>query len=258
MRRYENVDINKLIPYENNARTHSPEQVEKLAKSIEQFGFINPVLIDGNFGIIAGHGRVQGAKQLGLKEVPCIFVEDLTEAQKRAYILADNKLALDAGWDDDLLKVELEALKELNFDISLTGFTMGDIDISIGDPEKSEEDDKPLYTQRVDIPQYQITGECPELSELVDTEKADEFIEEIKSAAITDEQKDFLIKATKRLYTFNYRNIAEYYAHQDKEMQGLMEKLALVIIDINDAIKNGYAKLSAEIQEMCEEDGEEE
>lgn len=258
MRRYENVAIDKLKPYENNARTHSEAQVDKIARSIEQFGFINPVIVDSNYGIIAGHGRVMGAKQLGLKEVPCIFVEDLTEAQKRAYILADNKLALDAGWDDTILKVELEELKEMNFDISLTGFDMGEIDIQIGNPEREAgaEQEEAVYTQKVDIPQYQITGECPEINELVDTQKADSFIEEIKNASITDEQKEFLIKATKRLYAFNYRNIAEYYAHADKEMQGLMEKLALVIIDINDAIKNGYARLSAEISEMYEEDSE--
>ena len=130
MRRYENVEINKLIPYENNARTHSEAQVDKIAKSIEQFGFINPVLIDGNYGIIAGHGRVLGAKQLGMTEVPCIFVEDLTETQKRAYILADNKLALDAGWDDEILKGELKFLQEENFDITLTGFEMGEIDLN--------------------------------------------------------------------------------------------------------------------------------
>lgn len=254
MRRYENVDINKLIPYENNARTHSEAQVGKIARSIEQFGFINPVIIDNNYGIIAGHGRVMGAKSLGMTEVPCLFVEDLTEAQKRAYILADNKLALDAGWDDSILKMELEALKELNFDISLTGFDMGEIDINIGEPQEAEKKEQSIYTQKVDIPQYQITGECPEIAELVDTKKADSFVEEIKNASITDDQKEFLINATKRLYTFNYRNIAEYYAHADKEMQGLMEKLALVIIDFDNAIKNGYARLSQEIDKMYGED----
>ena len=136
MRRYENVRIDKLKPYENNARTHSEKQVEKIARSIEEFGFINPVLIDSNYGIIAGHGRVEGAKRLpedvakkrlhNGNEVPCIFVEDLTEEQKRAYIIADNKLALDAGWDYDLLKIELEELDNLDFDISVTGF---DLDI---------------------------------------------------------------------------------------------------------------------------------
>lgn len=140
MRRYENVKIDKLKPYENNARTHSEAQVEKISRSIEQFGFINPVLIDGDYGIIAGHGRVLGAKQLGMTEVPCIFVEDLTETQKRAYILADNKLALDAGWDDAILKAELNFLQEVNFDISLTGFDMDEIDLNATDVEFKEDD----------------------------------------------------------------------------------------------------------------------
>ena len=104
MRRYENVKISDLKPYENNARTHSETQVEKIANSIKEFGFINPVIIDNDYGIIAGHGRVMGAQKLGMEEVPCLFVSDLTDTQKRAYILADNKLALDAGWDDEILK----------------------------------------------------------------------------------------------------------------------------------------------------------
>ena len=130
MRRYENVAISQLKPYENNARTHSEKQVEKIANSIQEFGFINPVLIDSEYGIIAGHGRIEGAKKLGMVEVPCLFIEDLTEEQKRAYIIADNKLALDAGWDYDLLKLELEELNDLDFDITLTGF---DMDIVFGD-----------------------------------------------------------------------------------------------------------------------------
>ena len=126
MRKYENVKIDKLKPYENNARTHNKKQIEKIAKSIKEFGFINPVIVDKDYGIIAGHGRVLGASALGMAEVPCIFVEDLTEEQKRAYIIADNKLALDAGWDYDLLKFEIEELNDLDFDVSLTGF---DLDI---------------------------------------------------------------------------------------------------------------------------------
>lgn len=126
MRKYENVKIDKLKPYPNNARTHNKKQIEKIAKSIKEFGFINPVIVDKDYGIIAGHGRVLGALELGMTEVPCIFVEDLTEEQKRAYIIADNKLALDAGWDYDLLKIEIEELNDLDFDVSLTGF---DLDI---------------------------------------------------------------------------------------------------------------------------------
>jgi len=116
------VDINKLIPYINNARTHSPEQINKLRASLREFGFINPVIIDKDFNIIAGHGRVEAAKAEGIKEVPCVLVDYLTEAQKKAYILADNRMALDAGWDEEILKIELEALNAEAFDLSLTGF----------------------------------------------------------------------------------------------------------------------------------------
>lgn len=143
MRKYANVCIDKLKPYERNARTHSAEQIEKIANSIKEFGLINPVLIDGDFGIIAGHGRVEGAKKLGMTEVPCLFVEDLTEEQKRAYIIADNKLAEDAGWDTVLLKLELGELADLDFDISLTGFSLDDLDELSDEPKEVTEDEAP-------------------------------------------------------------------------------------------------------------------
>jgi len=116
------VEVNKLVPYINNARTHSPEQIKKIQASLREFGFINPVIIDRKYNVLAGHGRLEAAKAEGYAEVPCVFVDDLTEAQKKAYILADNRMALDAGWDNDLLAVELESLTDLGFDLSLTGF----------------------------------------------------------------------------------------------------------------------------------------
>lgn len=140
MRRYEDVEIEKLKPYKNNARTHSDEQIEKIAKSMKEFGFINPVLVDGDLNVIAGHGRILGAKKLGMKEVPCLFIEDLTEEQKRAYIIADNRLAEDAGWDKELLKIELEDLKNMNFDITLTGFELEDFDFSMEETEVIEDE----------------------------------------------------------------------------------------------------------------------
>lgn len=140
MRRYENVEIEKLKPYKNNARTHSDEQIEKIAKSMKEFGFINPVLVDGDLNVIAGHGRILGAKKLGMKEVPCLFIENLTEEQKRAYIIADNRLAEDAGWDKELLKIELEDLKNMNFDITLTGFELEDFDFSMEETEVIEDE----------------------------------------------------------------------------------------------------------------------
>jgi ParB-like chromosome segregation protein Spo0J len=114
--------VRDLIPYARNSRTHSDEQVAQIAGSIREFGWTNPVLIDGDAGIIAGHGRVLAAQRLGLKEVPTIQLDHMTEAQRRAYVIADNKLALNAGWDDDALRVELRDLTESHFDITLTGF----------------------------------------------------------------------------------------------------------------------------------------
>lgn len=116
------VSIDKLIPYVNNARTHSAEQINKLRSSLREFGFINPVIVDKDYGIIAGHGRILGAQAEGITEVPCVFVDYLTEAQKKAYILADNRMAMDAGWDEELLRIEIEALQGEDFDIGLTGF----------------------------------------------------------------------------------------------------------------------------------------
>ena len=119
--------VETLIPYANNSRTHDEAQIAQIAASIKEFGFRNPILVDGN-GIIAGHGRLLASRKLGLTKVPTIDCSDLTEAQKKAYIIADNKLALNAGWDMDLLKVEIEGLTELDFDIDLLGFNAEELD----------------------------------------------------------------------------------------------------------------------------------
>ena len=153
------VDINKLVPYVNNARTHSPEQITKLRSSLREFGFVNPVLIDREFNVLAGHGRLAAAKEEGIKEVPCVFVEHLSEAQKKAYILADNKLALDAGWDDSLLKVEMESLQEMGFDIGMTGFDEMEIANLFETDTEGEEDnfdvdaelEKPCFSKTGDV-----------------------------------------------------------------------------------------------------------
>lgn len=124
----EYVSTSSLTPYARNSRTHSPQQVKQIAASIKEFGFTNPVLIDEANGIIAGHGRVMAAEHLQLAEVPCIRLEYLTETQKRAYVIADNKLALNAGWDDELLKVELDDLHSRDYDLSLLGFDAGELE----------------------------------------------------------------------------------------------------------------------------------
>lgn len=133
------VGIDKLIPYVNNAKQHSDEQVTKIASSIREFGFVNPVIIDKDYNIIAGHGRVMAAKKLDMKEVPCLFVEGLSEAQRKAYILADNRLGELADWDMDMVIGELEQLQDLDFDIDITGFDLPEIE----EETEIEEDEVP-------------------------------------------------------------------------------------------------------------------
>ena len=157
--RFEKVDIDKLVPYARNARTHSKEQIAQLRSSLREFGFVSPVIIDSDYNIIAGHGRVAAAKEEGYKTVPCVFAENLTEAQKRAYILADNRLAMNAGWDEEMLAVELSDLQADAFDVSLLGFTDAELNKLSGAADNVKEDDfdvdeelkKPTVTKLGDL-----------------------------------------------------------------------------------------------------------
>lgn len=136
------VKIDDLVPYQNNARTHSQAQINKLRASLREFGFVNPIIIDSDNTIIAGHGRLEAARAEGLKEVPCVLVDYLTEAQKKAYVIADNRFALDAGWDEEMLKAEIEALEAEAFDLTLTGFDLPELeDLFRSDTEESLIDD---------------------------------------------------------------------------------------------------------------------
>ena len=136
------ISIDKLVPYVNNARTHSAEQILKLRSSLREFGFVNPIIIDREFNVIAGHGRLMAAKEEGIEEVPCVFVDYLTDAQKKAYILADNRMAMDAGWDDELLKIEMEELQNLGYDLEFTGFDEKELADLFGVDDKEVEEDE--------------------------------------------------------------------------------------------------------------------
>ena len=155
------VEIDKLIPYINNARTHSQAQINKLRASLREYGFINPIIIDENYNILAGHGRVQAARAENLKVVPCVVVDHFSSCQKKGFIINDNKLALDAGWDEDLLKVEIEDLRAMGFDVELTGYDAVELDALFKDNVKDnvKDDDfdveselqKPNITRMGDI-----------------------------------------------------------------------------------------------------------
>lgn len=238
-----NKNIEDLKPYENNPRFND-DAVEYVAKSIEEFGFKVPMVIDKNNVIVAGHTRYKAALELGLTEVPCIVADDLNEEQIKAFRLADNKVSEKSQWDYELLDEELENILSINMeDFGFLNVNTDDILI--------ENNENP-YTRKVNIPQYEITGEEPNVKELVDYTKTNQLLEEIKNSNISKEQKEFLEKAAQRHLAFDYSKIAEYYAHQDKEMQELMEKSALVIIDINNAIKEGYVQLSSSLEEILE------
>ena len=156
--KYELVDIGRLIPYARNARTHSDTQIAQIAASIREFGFLAPIIISGDDTILCGHGRFYAAQKLGLDKVPCIREEYLTEAQKKAYIIADNKLSLNAGWDEELLAVELSDLQDEAFDLSLTGFSdeeLADL-LRVDDAEDDDFDvegelEKPVFSKTGDL-----------------------------------------------------------------------------------------------------------
>lgn len=237
--------IEELTPYENNPRNNDMA-VDAVAESIKQFGFKNPVIIDKDGVIVAGHTRYKAAKKLGITDIPCISANDLSDEQIKAFRLADNKTAELAEWDEDLLGKEMSGI--INIDMSQFGF-------SVGEDELGEEVQDDKYTLKVKIPQYEITGDCPEISDMLDSSKADELIEEINSTEnIPSDVKEFLIQAARRHNVFNYRNIAEYYAHAEPEVQKLFEKSALVIIDVNDAIANGYVQLTSDIADIMEDE----
>ena len=234
----------ELIPYEKNAKVHPAEQVKHLANSIKMFGWTQPIVVDDQNVVVIGHGRLMAAKELGLDSVPVVRRDDLTEEQINACRLADNKTN-ESPWDFSKLEEELASLAIDGIDMTQFGF----------DAESELGSENP-YTQKTDIPQYEIKGEDVEASDLYQNEKTKELLAEIECADIPDDVKAFLVVASYRHIIFNYQKIAEFYAKADKQTQELMEKSALVIIDIDDAIKNGYTLLRDDITELIQKEME--
>ena len=178
---YKTAAVADLIPYARNSRTHSEAQVSKISASIREFGFLNPVIVDGSSGIIAGHGRIMAAQKLGIETVPVIEASHLTDAQRRAYVIADNRLALDAGWDNEMLRVEFAELEGLGFDMELTGFTLDEIgaldfcegeevgmpDLPDGDKEPFQQKTFTLHDEQAEIVDDAVT--LARTNPLVDT-----------------------------------------------------------------------------------------
>ena len=238
----EYIPKEQLKPYANNAKIHTAEQIEQIKKSIEQFGFNDPIAVWHDNEIIEGHGRLLAVMEMdGIEEVPVIRLDNLSDEERRAYMLAHNQLTMNTGFDFALLEEELE-----NLEIDMGGF--GFIDITSSKDFTTETESK--YTDVINIPQYTPQDEDVELNDLYDTEKYDELISKIEQIDTDENIKQFLMFAAARHIKFNYKNIADYYAKADTDVQKAFEDSALVIIDINDAILNGFTKLKETIKEI--------
>jgi ParB-like nuclease family protein len=239
-----------LVPYARNARTHSEAQIDQIVASIREFGFTNPILVDGN-DIIAGHGRLRAAIKLGLDKVPCLELSGLSEAQKHAYIIADNKLALNAGWDLELLAAELTSLEVSDIDMNAIGFDAAELKELLDDDEDEER-----YTRKFAAPDYDPSPTCPDIGELCDHAKTSQLVEQIRASTCSEAEKRFLLLAAERHTVFDFRKIADYYSHATPEMQDMMERSALVIIDLRKAIVNGYVNVTQKLMAQYAEDAQ--
>lgn len=250
-----NLKIDQIKPYEKNPR-HNAEAVPHVARSIQEFGFQQPLVLDENHVIIVGHTRLLAAKSLGLKEVPCIIAK-MSQEKAKAYRLMDNRTHERATWDNDLLISEIMDLQEF-YTPEFLDFT--ELYENLEEPktnDKNNDGDESKYTDKIESPVYKITGECPNLLDLCDSQKQQSLLELIQKSDIDSEIKKFLILASYRHIKFNYQNIAEFYAHADKETQELMEKSALVIIDYNKSIEYGYQKLCKNLADSYTSEGHE-
>lgn len=239
---FKKLKLSELIPYENNPRLND-EAVKDVIESIKQCENLDPIEIDENNVILSGHTRLKALESLGYTDTEVIQITGLSDEQKRKYRLLANKTGEKADWDLAKLEEELQGLDFGGYDFEFDGF---------GSSEDEGPEEESIYTQKIDIPQYEPSDTVPKLSDCFDKDKYEELIEHIDGANISEEQKQFLRFAAARHLSFNYKKIADYYANADKEMQELIEESALVIIDYADAIKNGYAELRKTVTELLD------
>lgn len=257
--RIEKRNIDELFPADYNPRkalkAGDPEY-EKLKRSIETFGLVEPIIFNEDTGrVIGGHQRQTVLKDMGFTEVE-VSIVNLSEDEEKALNVALNKIS--GEWDYNKLTDLLNDLQMSSIDATLTGFDSDEIKaMLLGDDFGDEEES--AYTEKVEIPVYEPTSTIkPEFNEMYNYEKAMKLILKIESANISEEEKRFLKMAAYRHVDFNYRAIAEFYCHSDKEIQELMEESALVIIDFNKAIENGFVEFTKEVMNSQGEDDDEE
>jgi hypothetical protein len=253
------VGINELIPWDKNPRKNDMA-VDAVAESIKRFGFASPILARNEDGrVIAGHTRLKAAKKLGYQQVPVRYLS-LNDDEANALALADNKLGELAEWDDEALSDILRDLETKSEPIDNLGWSLEELDKLLEPPKEETETDtesnKDLYTKKIKAPQYEPTGEKPSVDDLIIRSKVDDLIKDIDAASLPNDVASFLRFAAERHTVFNYRKIAEYYCHSSPEIQRLMERSALVIIDFEDAVSNGFVQLSHELAQLTtNEDG---
>lgn len=249
---YIQVDINAIKPYENNARLHSSIQINQIMQSIKEFGFTNPLIIDTEYNLIAGHGRLEALKQLNkidfkdkpILQVPCIQVKDLSDTQKRALCLADNQIALNSTWDNEKLQDELEKLINENFNFDCLGF------------DDSVFDGFGINTDGIKISQsilYEPRDFKPEIKELMDLQEYNKKIAYIESLQLDNDFKEFLKLSATRFIFFQFDKIADYFANSNKDIQEAMKELILVILDYNECIEKNLLNLDQAIRGFVNE-----
>ena len=235
------MKIDDLIAAEYNPRQLTEEQYKNLSDSIKRFGVVDPIIINKNKNrkniVIGGHQRINVCRKLKLKEIPCLEI-DLTYDEERELNIRLNKNT--GEWDFDMLgnMFDISDLKDWGF----------------SEKELKIFNDEEVYTGKIKAPIYEVKNKKPLISEIFDEKKTNNLIEKIEKSSLGDEDKDFLKKASMRHLVFNYSKIADYYAHSDKEMQGLMEKSALVIVDYKKAIENGFVQLSEYLMGLQKDD----
>lgn len=252
----EYVPLSDIAMYDKNPRINEPA-IDKVAKSIRDYGFLVPIVVDKDGIILAGHTRYKASQKLGLKEVPIIRANSLSEIKGREFRLVDNRTSEFAQWDSDLLKEELDAIA--NDDLS-EFFEFDELTQSLLDDEAPTSiTDDDTYTQKVELPIYtpNTSTEVDE-SMLVNTEYFDKLMKEIDDAKISEKAKDFLRLSAYRHLRFDYTAIADYYAKADKTVQDLMERSGLVIIDYNKALEYGFVEFSNSLKEIMGQNDDEE
>ncbi len=237
----EKIKISKLKPATYNPRQITKKQYSDLKDSIEKFKLVDPIIVNNDMTVIGGHQRLKVCKDLNYKEIDCVLL-DLNKEQERELNIRLNKSG--GEWDMDILanEFDIEELKEWGFKDVEFGFNID----KIGEQEE--------YTKKVEAPIYEQKGKKPKVSELYNEDKSVELLEKIKKSKVSKLEKEFLLMAASRHLVFDYSKIAEYYSHSNKEMQELIEQSALVVIDFNKAIENGYVNLSNDIKNQYLED----